>query len=245
VNEPEADRVAVETESNKSIDQHRDLVAEVAARAAEVNQRIDQASSALSPDSRRPVTVVAVTKTFPLSYLEAAVAAGLPDVGENYAQDLVAKADEAVEAGIDCRMHFIGGLQRNKVKLLAGKVWLWQTIDRQALIDRVAERDPGARILIQVNTTDEPQKSGCAPTDTAGLVEYGRQAGLRVEGLMTIGPTGGVDPRPAFELLRSLRDGTEVEHLSMGMSGDYEQAVAEGATMVRIGSALFGSRDSR
>lgn len=216
------------------------LVADVSARVAEVRQRIERAGG-----SEESVTIVAVTKTFPTAHIAAAVAAGVPDVGENYAQDLAAKADAVNAAGVDCRMHFIGGLQRNKVKLLAGKVWLWQTVDRQALIDQIAKRDPGARILVQVNTTGEEQKSGCSPAETASLIDYGRSAGLGVEGLMTVGPTGGADPRPAFELLRSLGQTNEVRELSMGMSADYELAVAEGSTMIRIGSALFGPRSTQ
>lgn len=226
---PEPDTTTPETE----------LIQAVTARVAEVRQRIEHAGG-----SQESVTIVAVTKTFPTAHIAAAVAAGVPDVGENYAQDLAVKADAATAAGIDHRMHFIGGLQRNKVKLLAGKVWLWQTIDRQALVDQIASRDSGARILIQVNTTGEAQKSGCSPAETAALVESARVSGLAVEGLMTVGPTGGADPRPAFELLRSLGEANEVRELSMGMSADYELAVSEGSTMIRVGSALFGPRST-
>ncbi len=212
----------------------------LAGRVAEVWQRIEAAGG-----SSEAVTLVAVTKTFPIGYVEAALGAGLVDLGENYAQELAAKADEASSAGLQPRWHFIGGLQRNKVKLLAGRVELWQTVDRSALVDEIAKRDPGARILIQVNTTGEDQKSGCDPQVAQELVDRGRLAGLAVDGLMTIGPTGGGDPRPSFEQLRELALGCGVEQLSMGMSADYELAVAEGATMVRIGSALFGPRTSR
>lgn len=208
-------------------------------RLAEVWDRISAAGG--SPDT---VTLVAVTKTFPIGYIEAALAVGLADLGENYAQDLVAKADQAAAAGLEPRWHFIGGLQRNKVKLLAGRVELWQTVDRGALVDEIAKRSPAARVLIQVNTTDEAQKSGCPPGDAEALVDHGRLAGLAVEGLMTIGPTGGGDPRPGFETLRLLAERCEVRELSMGMSADFEAAVAAGSTMVRIGSALFGPRET-
>ena len=212
-------------------------------RLAEITERIRAAGG-----SDR-VTVVGVTKTFPLSHVEAALAAGLVDVGENYAQDLVDKAKEAASLGLEPRWHFIGGLQRNKVKRLAGHVWLWQTIDRDVLVDEVAKRDPGARVLIQVNTTDEAQKSGCPPEEAGPLVDRARTAGLDVRGLMTIGPTGvggsAGDPRPAFERLRRLGQACEVDELSMGMSADYELAVAAGATIVRIGSAIFGPRSPR
>ncbi len=215
-------------------------VALVARRLAEVWRRIEAAGG-----SREGVTLVAVTKTFPIGYVESAIGAGLVDLGENYAQELVAKADQASAAGLEPRWHFIGGLQRNKVKLLAGRVELWQTVDRAPLVDAIAKRDPGARILIQVNTTDEDQKSGCDPQHAQELTERGRSAGLVVEGLMTVGPTGGGDPRPGFERLRGLAQRCGVEQLSMGMSADFELAVSEGATIVRIGSALFGPRVAR
>lgn len=212
-------------------------------RLAEITERIRAAGGT------DEITIVGVTKTFPSSYIEAALAAGIVDLGENYGQELIDKARHAAAAGLEPRWHFIGGLQRNKVKKLAGHVWLWQTIDRAVLVDEVAKRDPGARILVQVNTTDEAQKSGCHPSEAAALVERGRELGLDVLGLMTIGPTGAAgtagDPRPAFELLRDLAEACEVKELSMGMSADYELAVAEGATMVRIGSAVFGPRTPR
>lgn len=214
-------------------------------RLAEIEQRIAAAGGS------RPVTIIGVTKTFPLDYVWAALAAGIVDLGENYAQELAEKAEELQASSSDpaARWHFIGGLQRNKVKRLAGHVWLWQTIDREALVDEVAKRDPGARILIQVNTTDEEQKSGCAPAEAQPLVDRARRAGLEVRGLMTIGPTGtggtAGDPRGAFDRLRELGETCEVEELSMGMSADYEMAVASGATMVRIGSAIFGARGPR
>ncbi len=222
------------------------LVDDVRRRLIEISERIRAAGGS-------DITIVGVTKTFGPEVVAAGLAAGLVDLGENYSQDLVAKAEgfearfEADQsAGSRPRWHFIGGLQRNKVKRLADHVWLWQTIDRDVLVDEVAKRQPGGRILIQVNTTGEIQKSGCDPNEAPSLVERGRRLGLAVEGLMTIGPTsadgGAGDPRPAFDQLRRLADRCEVSQLSMGMSADYELAVAAGATMVRIGSALFGPR---
>jgi pyridoxal phosphate enzyme (YggS family) len=214
-----------------------DLVAQVAARRAEVDQRIAAAADG------RPVRLVAVTKTFPPPVVEAAIAAGLVDLGENYGQELVDKCDQLAPTGpAELRWHFIGGLQRNKIKLMAERVWLWQTIDRSSLVDELAKRVPGARLLIQVNTTGEAQKSGCAPSDAEALVDRARSAGLDAAGLMTVGPTGGADPRPAFDQLRDLAERCEVAELSMGMSADYEWAVEAGATMVRLGSVLFGPR---
>ena len=220
---------------------HPATVPEIAARLAEVRARVD---AARGPDQN--VMIVAVTKAFGADVVERAVAAGLTDLGENYGQELVAKAEAlerlAPEAATDVRWHFIGGLQRNKVKMLAGRVHVWHTVDRQSLVDELAKRCPAANILIQVNTTDEPQKSGCLPDEVPKLVEDARERGLDVTGLMTIGPTDGSDPRAAFVRLRELGENEGLAELSMGMSGDYEVAVREGATMVRIGSALFGSR---
>lgn len=210
----------------------------IASRAVEVRQRIEAAAQGQS------VTMVAVTKAFPAELAIRAVAAGLLDLGENYAQELVGKAPSL--AGEAHRWHFIGGLQRNKVKMLADTVAVWHTVDRDSIVDEIAKRAPAASVLIQVNTTDEPQKSGCAPDAAAALVDRAQSAGLDVQGLMTVGPTDqGVDPRPAFVALRELATRIEVVELSMGMSADYELAVAEGATIVRVGSVLFGSRPPR
>lgn len=217
-------------------------VEQITTRLAGVRQRID---AARSPDQQ--VSIVAVTKTFGPGLIENAAAAGLTVLGENYAQELVAKAETLAQRSPDVadrvRWHFIGGLQSNKIKMMGDLVAVWQTIDRRSLIKELAKRQPGAALLIQVNTTDEPQKSGCAPDDVGALADDARGRGLDVRGLMTMGPTDGSDPRPAFESLRRLGTEHGLRELSMGMSGDYEIAVRHGATMVRIGSALFGPRD--
>lgn len=210
-------------------------------RLLDIRQRIEAVAGG------RHVGIVAVTKTFPPALTERALAAGLTMLGENYAQDLVAKADAATALGLNPNWHFIGGLQRNKVKLLVGKVAVWETVDRVKLLNEIAKRSPdpdAERIFIQVNTTEEEQKSGCRPEHTAELVDHGRSLGLRIEGLMTIGPTGGEDPQPAFEQLAALADRLELTHRSMGMTADFERAVEAGSTIVRIGSALFGPRRS-
>jgi uncharacterized pyridoxal phosphate-containing UPF0001 family protein len=121
---------------------------------------------------------------------------------------------------------------------------LWESVDRPALVDELARRVPGARLLVQVAATDEPSKGGCPPDDVGGLVQRARAAGLTVEGLMTIGPLegGAAAARPAFRLVRRLVDELGLAQCSMGMSGDLEVAVEEGATEVRLGTALFGSR---
>lgn len=213
-------------------------VAVVRARVAAVRDRIVTAGG--DPDA---ITLLAVTKGFGPDVALAASDAGLVDLGENYAQELVAKAPVVAAAGHDVRWHFIGRLQRNKVRQLASVVDVWQTVDRLSLGVEIAKRAPGARVLVQVNVSDEPQKGGCAPGETAELVARLRDAGLDVAGLMTVGRTGPPDEaRVGFATLRGLADRLDLAIRSMGMSGDLEAAVAEGATMVRVGAALFGPR---
>lgn len=213
---------------------------QIAERLSEVRQRIEGAGGQL--EGSDPVQIVAVTKTFPVQLVRAAFAAGLRDFGENYAQELQRKAPE-LEHLDDVRWHFIGGLQTNKVRKVAPYVSLWQTVDRTGLALELSKRVPGAEVLIQVNTTGEPQKSGAEPEDVPKLVSLATDLGLLVSGLMTVGPTSGeVDPRPAFASCRGLADQLDLKVVSMGMTGDYELAIAEGSTMVRIGSALFGHR---
>lgn len=217
----------------------------ISERLAAVNDRIRSVGA--DPAS---ITVVGVTKMFPVELARRAVAAGLSCLGENYAQDLETKlaalgpGPGSTAGGGGPDWHFIGGLQRNKIKRLVGLVSVWETIDRLSLVTELAKRDPGAAIMIQVNTTGEAQKSGCRPDEAASLVDQALSAGLRVEGLMTVGPTDGSDPGPAFERLAALADQLELEGRSMGMSGDFERAAEAGATVVRLGSVLFGPRPS-
>ena len=189
------------------------------------------------------VTVVAVTKGFGPDVVEAAVAVGLDDIGENYAQELLAKLAGFGEDRP--RVHFIGRLQSNKVRSLAGVVDLWQSIDRPSLVEPLAKVWPPARVLVQVNVSDEPGKGGCAPGDVAALVARLREREVVVEGLMAVGRTGPPESaRPGFRLLRALADDLGLATRSMGMTDDLEVAVEEGSTMVRVGSALFGPRPS-
>lgn len=172
--------------------------------------------------------------------VRAAIAAGLVDVGESYAQELVVKAEEL---NTYVRWHMIGRLQRNKVRQIAAFVHLWQTIDRLSLAGEVARYAPGASVLVQVNVTGAEQQGGCAPERLAALVEGCTDLGLEVRGLMAIGPMGPPETsRRAFRAVRELADGLGLSERSMGMSGDLEAAVAEGSTQVRIGTALFGPR---
>jgi len=198
------------------------------------------------------VTIVAVTKGFGLEAVEAALAAGLTDLGENRVQEAVAKID--TPAGRGANWHLIGHLQRNKAKDVPGRFALVHSLDSAALAEeldrRAATHGATVRALLQVNVAGETQKSGCAPAEAAGLAK--RVAGLphlALEGLMTIAPLTDDEAaqRRTFRGLRELRDvlkedGLWLPTLSMGMSGDYGVAVEEGATVIRVGTALFGPR---
>ena len=191
------------------------------------------------------VQVVAVTKGFGPQAPLAALAAGIVHLGENYAQELVAKAAVVGEDPAPV-WHFIGGLQSNKVRLLAPHVDLWETIDRASLGAEVAKRAPGAAVLAQVNISGEAAKSGCAPGETADLVAGLRDRGLDVRGLMGVAAAGDLElARAQFGRLAVLASALDLPELSMGMSADLEAAVAEGATIVRVGTALFGARPPR
>lgn len=211
----------------------------VAHNVAVVRDRIARSASG------REVELVAVTKTFPPEAVRAAMAAGCHSIGESYAQELVVKLGELGD-GPRPEVRFIGRLQTNKVRSLVGIVDVFETVDRRSLIDELARRAPGARCLVQVNVSDEAQKGGCAPPDTAGLVAAAIASGLVVEGLMTIGAAGPPEAaRAGFRMLRRFADELGLVACSMGMSGDLEVAVEEGATHVRVGSALFGARVRR
>jgi pyridoxal phosphate enzyme (YggS family) len=186
------------------------------------------------------VEVVAVTKGFGSDAIDAALAAGCRAIGENYAQELVAKQQAAAAAEV----HFIGQLQSNKVRQLAPLVQVFETVDRAKLATEIARRAPGATVLIQVDTTGEPGKGGCPVDALDPLVDAVRAAGLDLRGLMTVGPTtGGAEAaRPGFRRVRAEVDRIGLSVCSMGMSDDLEVAVQEGSTQVRIGSALFGPR---
>jgi uncharacterized pyridoxal phosphate-containing UPF0001 family protein len=141
------------------------------------------------------------------------------------------------------RWHFLGPVQRNKVRPLAPFVALWQTMDRLAAAEAVARHSPGAAVLAQVNTAGDPAKHGCAPEEVPSLVEGLRALGLDVRGLMTVAPAGPAAlARRAFRELAAIGRGVGLSELSMGMTDDLEEAVAEGSTMIRIGRGLFGPR---
>jgi hypothetical protein len=213
-------------------------VSDVAVAWADVLRRVAAAAERVGRDPAA-VTVVAASKTVPAERIRPLLAAGCTDLGENRAQELLAKAPDL--ADLAPTWHFIGPLQRNKVKALAPWVSCWHTVDRSALVPVLAERAPAARVLVEVNQAGEAQKAGCAPAEVAGLVGEARAAGLDVVGLMTV-PPAGTDPRPFFADLAARARDLGLPECSMGMSGDFEVAVEEGATLVRVGSLLFGHR---
>lgn len=206
----------------------------LAARVDEVRARIRAAGG----DDRR-VRLVAVTKGFGPAVAAEARACGLTDLGENYADELLAKA----AAVPDARWHFLGAVQRRKVRDLAPAVALWHGVDRVEEGEAIARHAPGAAVLVQVNLSGEAHRGGCAWDEVAALVDALRDLGLDVRGLMGVAPAGPVEEaRPLFRRLAAVARDLDLAEVSMGMSGDLEVAVEEGATIVRVGTALFGAR---
>jgi len=224
--------------------------------ASNISQIRQQIASACAKCGRDPESVhlVAVSKKKPAADIESAIAAGQSLFGESYVQECVAKIDQVESAAV---WHFIGGLQSNKVKYLSGKVAMIHSVDRLSLakeIDRQwGKLNSNVEILIQVNLGEEETKSGATAEELLKLVsQVARLEHLRIKGLMTLPPWDD-DPemvRPYFRQLRALAEQVEelglpnvkMAELSMGMSHDFEVAIEEGATMVRIGTAIFGAR---
>ncbi len=210
--------------------------------------RVDAVVGAIARASGDPasVRVVAVTKGFGPDAVEAAVAAGFDDVGENYAQELVDKAaalGAAGEEGTAPVWHFLGAVQRNKVARLAPLVAWWQAVSRLEEGRAIGRRRPDARLLVQVDIAGLPGRGGVAPDAVPALVASLREEGLHVRGLMAVGPPGPAEgARAGFTLVSTLADRLELPVRSMGMTDDLEVALAEGSTMVRLGRALFGPR---
>jgi pyridoxal phosphate enzyme (YggS family) len=222
-----------------------DLVQTIAANVADVRARMTAAAERAGRDPDA-VRLIAVTKTFPAEVCLAALDAGLTDLGENRVQEGVAKAAALAEQGRVPVWHLIGHLQSNKVKPALdtfATIHSVDTVDLAAAISRRASVP--VPILLEVNVAAEPSKFGFAPEDVpAALDRIAALPNLDVRGLMTVAPqaTDAEQVRPIFRRLRQIGDALGLVELSMGMSGDYEVAIEEGATMVRIGSALFGPR---
>jgi len=213
----------------------------IASRLADVHRRLRAAGR--DPDSLR---IVAVTKGWQAETVEAARVAGLLDVGENYAQELVAKAGPGPHepsAPGEVRWHFLGPVQRNKVKRLAPVVASWHGIDRPLAADAVAAASPGVEVFVQVNLTGIPGRPGCSEDEVPALVEHCRSRPLAVSGLMTVAPAGDrAAARDCFRRLAGMARQLRLRELSMGMSDDFEVAAEEGATTLRLGRVLFGPR---
>jgi PLP dependent protein len=228
--------------------------------SANINNIRERIASACKRCGRQPgeITLVAVSKTFGAEVIQEAVSAGVLDIGENYVQEVLGKRGLLTSA--DIRWHFIGHLQSNKARQIAEWVHLVHALDSVSLAreldHRAAQTGRTIEALVEVNTTGEQSKFGLAPDRVPGFIrELEQFSHIRIGGLMTIGPFLP-DPegsRPMFRTLRSLRDALarlqqanlNLRHLSMGMTGDFEVAIEEGATLVRIGTAIFGSRTKR
>jgi PLP dependent protein len=222
----------------------------VATNLMSIQDRVAEAA-ARSGRSSADVLVVAVSKTVERDMVDAAYAAGVRHFGENRVQDLRRKFESPL--GPDAVVHLIGHLQTNKARDAVRYADIVETVDREPLVDALQKRceieEKNLDVLIQVNVAGEDQKYGCAPDQAQALAEYAQNAGnLRVRGLMTIAPL--VDDaelaRPVFRGLRELRDrisaaqpSLELPHLSMGMTNDYWVAIEEGATIIRLGRAIF------
>lgn len=224
----------------------------IAENLAAVRARIEESASRAGRDARE-ITLVAVTKEVDDETAKQAVASGLIDLGENRVQELRKK--QKALAGLEVRWHMIGTLQRNKVSQVVGRVVLIHSVDSVSLAAAISQRAQaqGVRqdVLLEVNAGEETQKHGVAPSEAAeaarGLLDL---RGLRLRGFMTVAPQGDIEAaRHAFRTLRELRDtikhsAPEAIELSMGMTEDFELAIAEGATIVRVGTAIFGARAS-
>ena len=212
------------------------------ARLAAIRRRI--ASAAPDPDR---VTLLAVTKGFGPEAVQTALAAGLVAVGENYADELVAKAAAlAGGPGPAPVWHYLGAIQRNKVPRLAPVVACWQGLGRIEEGRAIARRRPGAQVLVQVDVAGLPGRGGVPPAEVPDLVADLRTEELDVAGLMAVGPPGAPeDARPGFREVARLADALDLRIRSMGMTDDLEVALEEGSTMVRLGRALFGDRPAR
>lgn len=227
----------------------------VAENLAEIRSRIDELARSAGRNPEE-VKLIAVSKTKPVSLIKEAVAAGALDLGENKPQEIVSKYPEFEGDGV--RWHMIGHLQKNKVRHIIDKAELIHSVDSLALAEEINKRAEAIgkiqKILIQVNVTGEDSKSGVSPDDAAELCrEISKLNNVRIMGLMTISVSGYTyeENKSVFDSLAVLAariddmkiDNVSMKELSMGMTHDFDAAIAAGATMVRVGTAIFGARD--
>lgn len=229
---------------------------DTATRIHAIREAIEQARQRRGGTT--PVTLVGVSKRHPASHIKHALAAGLIDFGENYAQELRDKRSELIDLSPAPHWHFIGPLQSNKINMVLGAT-LIHTIDRPALLEGLEQRcrrnETDQAVLVQVNLAHEASKSGVSPDELPALLDRFVDCDrVRCHGLMLIPPAGPPEAtRRHFQGLARLRDqlagqsrpGIDLRELSMGMSSDFEVAIEEGATIVRVGTAIFGPRPTR
>ena len=221
-------------------------MADAPTRLTAVKARIEAAAARAGRDPAG-ITLIAVSKTFDSAAIEPVLEAGQREFGENRVQEAQGKWPALRECHPDVRLHLIGPLQTNKVREAVALFDAIHSLDRErlaaALAGEMARQGRAPALFVQVNTGEEPQKSGIAPGEAVAFVERCRgEHGFKIEGLMCIPPLED-DPIPHFELLRRLAEVAGLKSLSMGMSADFETAIAHGATHVRVGSAIFGERD--
>jgi pyridoxal phosphate enzyme (YggS family) len=225
-----------------------DDTADIAANLREIRARIDAAARDAARNAG-DVTLVAVAKTHPAEAVAAALAAGQTVFGENRVQEAQAKYPVLQKTHPALKLHLIGPLQTNKVKDAVALFDAIQTVDREklarALAGEMQRQDRRPELYVQVNIGEEPQKAGIAPKEADAFIALCRgELGLGLAGLMCI-PPADRQPAPYFALLREIARRNGLRALSMGMSGDYESAVRLGATLVRVGSAIFGTRETK
>ena len=233
-----------------------ELIARLKENADKVRANIEQAAREAGTDPSG-ITLVGVSKVFPVEYAEAAVRGGLNDLGENRVQELVPKIDALDSLGLHPNWHLIGTLQRNKVKYIIGKTYLIHSVNTLELAQEISKRSIAegivTDILLQGNISGEESKHGFAPGELKAAVEaVSGLEGVRLRGLMTMAPieTAPGQARPVFEKTRKLfdelkaevKDASSWDTLSMGMSGDYKEAILEGSNCIRVGTAIFGDR---
>ena len=204
-----------------------------------IRERLDEVHSAIADVGRPDVQIVAVTKGFDATAVQAARRLGLDAVGENYAQEIVEKAGEFDGLTVN----FLGRIQRNKVRKVCDSVDLWQSVASPEILSEIAKRTTDARVLIQIQPAGDDTKDGVRPDDLPAMFELADELGVTVAGLMTIGVLGDPEAtKRSFGEVATLADEYDVEITSMGMSGDYRDALTAGTSMLRLGSVLFGPR---
>lgn len=208
-----------------------------------VAERVAAIREDITSFGRSEVKIVAVTKGFDRSAIDCARRVGVHDVGENYAQEILEKAD-ALEG--DMNVHFMGRIQRNKVRKIIDYVDLWHSVARPEILVELGKRADAPHALIQVRPIEDPTKDGVRPEELESMLEVAATNNVTVRGLMTIGLLGdAAATRQCFVELDRLADQYGLAERSMGMSGDFRDALEAGSTMLRVGSVLFGDRPAR